>query len=200
MVSSPPPSFLVVSECDSSFHWIHLDIADEPHAGGADREIGVLRRRVRRHGAADMDELAFIGRVDRVGADRNDGARAFGQRPRRRHRAALVPEQQDDHADDQQQPDDHPADRSAQPAEPRYRCGFSERIAHLQQTPKKGRELRPLRLSNPASTLGGYRSFLAKTQLLRTRLSRATVPAFAGYRTTPSRSGEDVTQRTARGE
>ena len=146
---------------------VHLDFADQPHARGADREIGIARRRVRRHRAADMDELALVGRIDGVGGNRNDGAGAFGQRTRRGHRAALVPEQQHHHADDQQSP------ITTAPTALRRRANHDVEVVTVKElliwpAPEKKQE-RPCEARESAlRTRCGYRSFSIAAQLAPT--------------------------------
>jgi hypothetical protein len=71
-----------------------------------------------------MDQLSFVGRIDRAGGDRVHEPRTFSQRAGRLHGTPFVPEQDDDHGEDKHEAERHSANRLFHTIKPRDRDDF----------------------------------------------------------------------------
>jgi hypothetical protein len=95
----------------------------------------VAQRRHRLHLAVDVNELAFVGRVNPRGLDGDNQTPALGQRPFGLHRPAFVPKQQNAGADEQNEPEQHGRKRLTNAREPRCVGSFGKAIADARHRP-----------------------------------------------------------------
>ena len=104
---------------------------------------GSLEGLVGRGFTGDVDEFPLVGGVDSPGFDRDDAGFPLGQALRHVDGPALVPEQQDERAKEQEEADRDADQRLADPREPAFRTALGEGIAPRRAAVAPGRPFTP---------------------------------------------------------
>ena len=106
----------------------HLDPANQTHTVAPHAELGVERRACGGEHARDVDQPAFVGRVDAVGRHGVHQPGAFGERPCGRDRTAFVPEKEDAGHGDQREAEQHTGEGLPDTLQPGSLGDFSDRV------------------------------------------------------------------------
>ena len=107
---------------------VHLDLANQLEAGGLHAKLRVGKHSGRCCPASQMDQLAFIGRIDRLRIDMDDSLLPFIERARGLGRIGLVPEDADARANYQNDADDDAYKRTHQSLQPGLVRDFGEAV------------------------------------------------------------------------
>jgi hypothetical protein len=97
------------------FPLVHFRNTIEVKRDNRNSELLIDERRSRDRVAADMDQLAVVGAINRVWVDVNHDLAAFGKRSCSLDRAAFVPEQHANRNQDEDNTDNHAGKRTGQP-------------------------------------------------------------------------------------